>query len=476
VQVKHDEHTRRNSATNIAPTMETSHEPDTPFSSAQRWGSFDNAQAVEDYSMAPQRTLYTSSNTATGRALRDCTAETGSEPRQLGCDTLGFLALDEWDEYNSYDEDTPSRLRYSIEWKVVVNNRVVAKDTEQDLVLVPSAHWYLCLKPKVEKLLSKKVLHNRHVEFDDTSVVVSVNDRSQRDLTKRFDNMDVDWSVIERQLIRWGEFFRAGKRLRVDLSFNYIDASLQATGSAIRGNKRGSSTTQRMLAERASQLEAEQEASGSPSAWEEVYALLRCPGPPCNLGPHCWRDPFGKKHYKLRTHHLKALVEMVQQGHTLKSHDDVPEDVREQLYAEEQQRKERQPTKNVSTPGFPPINITNVLPSQSYQSPLTSIADSTAAAQQQLARFPRLDIPGPRDAAVIAYSEWQQSNVVDDALKGEFQKACDATLEDGLDLEQVYEDQDPGFFVGYGVKRGVARRFVSDIDGWAKRYKLSYDT
>jgi hypothetical protein len=116
------------------------------------------------------------------------------------------------------------------------------------------------------------------------------------------------------------------------------------------------------------------------------------------------------------------------------------------------------------------------LPSQSYQSPLTSIADSTAAAQQQLARFPRLDIPGPRDAAVIAYSEWQQSNVVDDALKGEFQKACDATLEDGLDLEQVYEDQDPGFFVGCGVKRGVARRFVSDIDGWAKRYKLSYDT
>jgi hypothetical protein len=50
--------------------------------------------------------------------------------------------------------------------------------------------------------LSKKVAHNRHVEFNDTSVVVSVNDRSQRDLTKRFDNMDVDWSVIERQLIQ----------------------------------------------------------------------------------------------------------------------------------------------------------------------------------------------------------------------------------------------------------------------------------
>jgi hypothetical protein len=286
--------------------------------------------------------------------------------------------------------------------------------------------------------------------------------------------MDIDWSVIERQLIRWGEFFRAGRRLRVDLSFNYIDASLQSASSANRGNKRGSAT-QRMLADRASQLGTEQVTSGSPSAWQEVYALLRCPGPPCNLGPHCWRDPFGKKHYKLRTHHLKALVELVQQGHTLKSHDDVPEDVREQLYAEEQQRNDRQYAKNgISTPGLPPINITNVLPSPSTQSTGTSIVDSTAIPRGQPAKTLRLDIPGPRDTAVIAYSEWQQSNVVDEGLKEEFQKACKATLEDGLDLEQVYEDQDPGFFVRNKVKRGVARRFVSDIDEWAKRYKLSY--
>jgi hypothetical protein len=161
----------------------------------------------------------------------------------------------------------------------------------------------------------------------------------------------------------------------------------------------------------------------------------------------------------------------------LKSHDDVPEDVREQLYAEEQQRREQQSTKiSVPIPSLPPINITNVLPTQPHKSHLPSVVDNTATAQKQTPENPRLDIPGPRDAAVIAYSEWQQSNVVNDALKEEFQKACDATLEDGLDLEQIYEDQDPGFFVQSGIKRGVARRFVSDIDGWAKRYKLSYDT
>ncbi|KAF2844062.1 hypothetical protein T440DRAFT_410910 [Plenodomus tracheiphilus IPT5] len=202
---------------------------------------------------------------------------------------------------------------------------------------------------------------------------------------------------------------------------------------------------------------------------------MRCPGPPCNLGPHCWRDPFGKRHYKLRTHHLKALVGLAQQGHILKTHDDVPDDIREQLYAEEQQQRERQPAiTSVPTPSFPPISITNVLPSQPHES-TTSIANGIATITRKRSRDLDLDIPGPRDAAVVAYTEWQQSNVVDQVLKDEFWKACDVTLGDGLDLEQVYENQDADFFVQSGVKRGVARRFIRDIDGWAKRYKVSYD-
>ena len=111
---------------------------------------------------------------------------------------------------------------------------------------------------------------------------------------------------------------------------------------------------QTMLADRAAQLDTEQEATRNPSIWREVYALMRCPGSPCNLGPHCWRDPFGKKHYKLGTHHLKALINFVEQGHVLRSHDDVPEDIREQLFAEERQRLERQPkVTSISTPSFP---------------------------------------------------------------------------------------------------------------------------
>lgn len=75
---------------------------------------------------------------------------------------------------------------------------------------------------------------------------------------------------------------------------------------------------------------------------------------------------------------------------------------------------------------------------------------------------------------MAAYSDWQQSKVVDQTLQLEYQKACDATLHDGLDLEQVFEDQDADFFIQSGVKRGVARRFVRDIEVWAKHYKIEY--
>jgi hypothetical protein len=82
-----------------------------------------------------------------------------------------------------------------------------------------------------------------------------------------------------------------------------------------------------------------------------------------------------------------------------------------------------------------------------------------------------LDIAGPRDVAVKNYSEWQQLQVLDASLKDEVRKACSAVLEEGLDLEQVHEDQDSNFLIEKGVKRGIARRFVSDIETWAKRAK-----
>ena len=43
----------------------------------------------------------------------------------------------------------------------------------------------------------------------------------------------------------------------------------------------------------------------------------------------------------LNTRQLKSLIMYVQDGHALETHDDVPGDVREELYAEEQKLLER---------------------------------------------------------------------------------------------------------------------------------------
>jgi hypothetical protein len=450
-------------------------EADLSCDPTQPYDTPSDVQSIEARWIAALETPSVPDYVAAGRTVRRRTVEDGRDMIQVDSDRLGFLPVAEWDEYNSYEEDVPTRLHYSIEWKIVVNNRMLSKDTEQDVVLAPAAYWRFCLKAKVERLLGKKLPHGRHVKCDDTSVVASVNDRSERDLTKRFDDMDIEWSVVERQLIRWGELFRAGKKLRVDLSFNYIELAPPSSAARNRGNKRGSSATQRMLADRASQLDAEQETSASPSVWREVYALMRCPGPPCNRGPHCWRDPFGKKHYKLQTHHLKALIQLVEEGHVLHTHNDVPEDIREQLYAEEDQRRDRQAAGgSMSRTNLPPITITNVLPQHSGQSPSTTSTLSVPSFNDRARKGVSLDIPGPRDLAVAAYSQWQQSNVVDEAQKMEYQKACDITLLEMLDLEQLHEDQDYDFFIRNGVKRGVARRFVSDIERWTELYKPTF--
>ncbi|CAG7997399.1 unnamed protein product [Penicillium salamii] len=126
------------------------------------------------------------------------------------------------------DELPASFIRYTMEWKVKVNNRSISEDTQQDLALTLSALWPLALRDKLYKAIEEKVARKRRVRSDDTSIVVSINERKQRDLKKA-----------------------------------------------------------------------------------AVYNLMRCPSPSCHLGPHCWQDPHGKKHYQLRTHHSKRLVASV---------------------------------------------------------------------------------------------------------------------------------------------------------------------
>lgn len=257
------------------------------------------------------------------------------------------------------------------------------------------------------------------------------------------------------------------------MSFNYTEGSNAPKPSSRGTDKRGAlSATQLMLLERQADISAQEEATGQPPTWDHVYSLMRYSSGACELGPHCWRDPSSKKHIKLTVQNLRALVNYVEEGEELNSHDDVPESVREKLYIQEQQRLERQKGTQ-STSGYPPINITNVLPAQASPLSMPTTPTPMPAPCPEKAPSDFLEIPGLRDIAVARYSDWQQSQVNDEKLKAEFRKARDVALEDGLDLVQVHKDQDPGFFIKNGVKRGIARRFVGDVNYWVEHRKCS---
>jgi hypothetical protein len=388
--------------------------------------------------------------------------------QQTQTNDLKLCQFPDWDSKGTYDDDPPIYMHYSIVWKVTRNKRaVMGPDTVQDTVLAPAAYWQHFLNPKIDNYWRQK---NNPVKSEDTTIVVSVTQRKEPDLIKRFADTSIDWAVIEKQLVAWGEFYRAGKKLTLKLSFNYVDISQSSTTA-----KRGfPSTTRQMLAEGALQEDAEQTSSGHPSVWRKVYSAMRCPGPPCNKGPHCWRDPIGKKHYPLNTGHLKSLIMYVQNGHTLETHDDVPENLREELYAEEQQSLQKhQKASGTSALGLPPINITNVLPAPSgQQSHVASSAATPAPDMPSKSTLPnRLNIPGFRDDAVEEYCAWQKSQNKRPELKLEYQKACDVIIKKGLDLELIRRNPNPNFLIDEDVLEGIAEHVVDDIDYWFENIK-----
>jgi hypothetical protein len=163
----------------------------------------------------------------------------------------------------------------------------------------------------------------------------------------------------------------------------------------------------------------------------------------------------------------------VEKGGILETHDNIPHSLREQLYAEDNERSTKHKSHPNAPPGsmYPPINIT-VLPNQASQ-PVATGANGPISYPSIASKTPTpepVEIPGLLDVAVEEYSKWQQSRVSRDILKEDIRKARDLALANGLDLQQIHCDQDSDFFIKQGIIVGVARRFVSEITQWAKSY------
>ena len=55
--------------------------------------------------------------------------------------TLPFVPYADWDADQSYDELPPSCMHYLMDWKLTLNRRLLAKQTEDALVVAPSDFW-----------------------------------------------------------------------------------------------------------------------------------------------------------------------------------------------------------------------------------------------------------------------------------------------------------------------------------------------
>lgn len=156
---------------------------------------------------------------------------------------------------------------------------------------------------------------------------------------------------------------------------------------------------------------------------------------------------------------------------------DIPKWFYKQVEAEEQLSKKKakgtSPSNSVHKTPYPPVNI--VMPMQtpissSMARSVPSIAPGTLPSNST--QYKRLDIPGSRDAATKKYSEWHASKADDLALKDDSRKACQVALENGLDLQQIVNRPDPGFFIEREVKIGTAYRFVDAITEWVEHHQV----
>lgn len=375
-----------------------------------------------------------------------------------------------WDPEKTYDQNPPAYIRYWLQWKVMKNGRTYAKDEKPDVVVSPECYWRKVIEAERKEVIEKKFPGYSSSCPDESIVVVSVTEPRKQPFTKKFKKREVEWRIVEKYLRSWTQYFERGRELRVVVSYNYEISPQSATRSAGQAGKRGrTSATTRMLGEMSQFLGEEQRISGQPSKWPEVYKIMECSRPSCD--PHCLINPDGKNHVRLNAVQLRELAEFVRTTNaTIKSHNDVPPYLRERwIAAEEHEQEERRARAAAkSSRNGPPIQITNVLPSHAQQTstPDVELGSMSLPHPSNTTSNQRFEISRPRDDRVREYTEWQKSQVRDPLQKEAFDKACNAALKVGYDLDWISQKKDEKFFIGEDVLPGIAWSFCHDASAW----------
>ena len=182
---------------------------------------------------------------------------------------LPLLRLDEWDPEGEYDEDPPTCVHYSVDWTVMLDHQQISQNSERYVVHKPGSFWQVVLRPRLEKVVEKKMSHVRVFE---TNVVVNVTARGVHNFANEFEGLDINWRDVSSQLTDWSGYFQDGKQLRIILTFHYRSLDQPAiSADTLRRSGRGRPPTQQMRQVRNARILAEEETEGRAAIWTTFF-------------------------------------------------------------------------------------------------------------------------------------------------------------------------------------------------------------
>ncbi|KAH7000711.1 hypothetical protein EDB80DRAFT_765851 [Ilyonectria destructans] len=168
----------------------------------------------------------------------------------------------------------------------------------------------------------------------------------------------------------------------------------------------------------------------------------------------------------------QPLVDYAEEGHLLRTHDDVPENIRHVIYKQEEESAQRRKLKRKRSDSLPPINITVTCPGHHGQHSGEGFAEPSMEAQGPVPvvrkRPGDLVIPMQRNKALEKYYKWQRDQVDSPRWQQSIQYAYDITRDACLDLKHVYTEVNVDFYTDKGVQLGVALSFIKDIPLWVE--------
>lgn len=91
--------------------------------------------------------------------------------------------LADGNEDRACDERPATCSHFPFEWKLTLNSKGAARDTELNPLLAPNSFWSTVLQPRLE--IFQKAAVEQVPQSRCTTVSAAVTDRSERDLVKR---------------------------------------------------------------------------------------------------------------------------------------------------------------------------------------------------------------------------------------------------------------------------------------------------